>query len=85
MAWSICRTPGSRAKIYPWCMSWVFGAHSLWWDTLLSLDAAESGLALPQLGMPGLADSPLGGLTLSEESIVVESKGEQEKGREGEL
>ena len=39
MAWAVRGAPSSGTRIYPWCVNWLFGAHSLWWDALLSLDA----------------------------------------------
>lgn len=37
-----------------------FEDHSLWWDTLVSLDMGGSGedLVLPRLGIPDFADVP---------------------------
>lgn len=37
IACSGCRTHGSKACIYPWCMYWHFGTHSLQVDTNLAL------------------------------------------------
>ena len=45
-------------------MNWLFGAHSLWGDTLLSLDTGERGLILPQLSIPDFIDSPTEALPL---------------------
>ena len=36
----------------------AFCAHSLWWDALLSLDAAGRGLVLPQFNEPDFVHSP---------------------------
>ena len=35
-----------RTRTYPRCMNWLFGAHSLWRDTLLSLDTERWVLVL---------------------------------------
>lgn len=53
-------------RIDPWCMNWLFGAHSLWPDALLILGAEGRDLVLFQLDMAEFVDSTLGGLTLSE-------------------
>lgn len=37
----------------------VFEAYSLWWGALLSLDAGERDLVLPQLDVSGFVDSAL--------------------------
>ena len=48
-------------------MNRLFGAHSLWWDALLSLDVEGRDLVLPHLkDMPGVVDSPVADLALSE-------------------
>lgn len=51
-AWSVCGTLGSGTRFYPYYMSWLFEAHSLWCDGLLSLDRRRE-LVLPQLNVPG--------------------------------
>lgn len=28
-------------KIYPWCMSLLTGAYSLWWDVMLGVNALQ--------------------------------------------
>ena len=40
-------------------MDQVFGAHSLWWNSLLSLDMEDGGdsLVLTQLGISDFVDS----------------------------
>lgn len=51
---------------YPGCMNWLFKAHSLWWDTLLTCDTevlGEEGLILPQPGMSDFVDSSRGVLS----------------------
>lgn len=45
--------PGS----IPWCKSWLFGAHFLWWNALFSLDAMGRSFVPPQLKVPGFVDS----------------------------
>lgn len=66
VALSVYGVSGSGTGIYPWCVSWCFGVHSLWQDALLSLDEEGRGLVLPQHDIPGFLDS-MGDLTLSEE------------------
>ena len=39
---------GSETRIYLYCLYWLFGTHSLWMDTLLSLDIVGRSLDLPQ-------------------------------------
>ena len=51
-------TLDSGTGIYPWCVSWLFGANSLWWDTLLRLDAMVRVFVLSQLDMSDIVDSP---------------------------
>ena len=41
VAWAVCGVTGSGTSIYPQYMNWLFGAHSLWRDTLLSPDGGE--------------------------------------------
>ena len=48
MAGAVCRATGSGTKIYSCCLNWLFGAHSLWRDILLSLDIVGRALVLPQ-------------------------------------
>ena len=57
VAWSVCRTPDSRTRIYPWCISWLFRAQLLLWDALFSLDAGKRDLVFPQLFVPDFIDS----------------------------
>ena len=44
VAWTILGANGYGTSIYPWRMNWLFGPHTLWRDTLLSLDTREEGL-----------------------------------------
>ena len=46
-------------------MNWVFGVHSLWRDTLFSLDTGGRAFVLPQV-MCQTSLLSMGGLTLSE-------------------
>ena len=39
-----CRVTGSEPSIYPYSLYWLFGTHSLWRDTLLSLGIVGEGL-----------------------------------------
>lgn len=67
---------------HPRYMNWVFGVHSLLWDTLLSLDTMERGLVLPQLCW-----LPKGSPYSSEDWVRVGwgIGGGQDYGSEGEL
>lgn len=49
--------PGTWTTIYHWWMSWLFRAHPIRRYTLLSLDAVGRALVLPQLHVPGFANS----------------------------
>lgn len=64
--WPVCEAPGSGMRTYFWCMSWLFGAQSLWWDGLISLDAGRwrggGSLVLPELDVPGFINFPWEGL-----------------------
>ena len=42
----------------PWSMSKLIGAHSLWWDAMLSLDVGARDLVLAQLNVPVFVDIP---------------------------
>lgn len=44
-------------KEYPYCLNWTFAAHSLWRDTMISLDRAGRALALPQSDELDFVDS----------------------------
>lgn len=48
---------GSGTRTYPRYMNWVFGAHFLWCNTLLSIEAVGRDLILPQVCMPDHVDS----------------------------
>ena len=48
---------GSRTRIYLQCKNWLFGAHVIWRDTLLSLDAEGRDLVLPQVDIANFVDS----------------------------
>ena len=50
-AWAICEALGSRIKIYPWCMNSLIEAHSLWWDSTVSINVGKRDLVLPQLNI----------------------------------
>ena len=58
VAGAVCGATGSGARIYPYCLYWLFGAHSLWRDTLLSLDIEGRTLVLPQSDIQYFVDSP---------------------------
>lgn len=45
------------ARIYSQCLNWLFVAHFLWRDTLLSLDTVGRDLILPQSDVPDFVDS----------------------------
>lgn len=38
-ALSVCEVTDSGSRIYPSCIDWLFRVHSLWRDTVLSLDS----------------------------------------------
>lgn len=83
--WLICWGGGNGTKTYFGCMYRVFGTHSLWWGTLLSLDMVVVGgdLVLPQHGVPDFVNSTreaLPPLRSGWEEVEV-----QEKGKEGNL
>ena len=59
MAGTDCGDPGSETRIYLYCLFWHFGTHSLWRDTLLSLDIVGRILVMPQSNALDFADSPL--------------------------
>lgn len=46
------------ARIYSQCLNWLFVAHFLWRDTLLSLDTVGRALVLPQSNVLDFVDSP---------------------------
>lgn len=70
-------------------MSWLFEAHSIWWDPLLNLDVVGKGLFLPQLNTLGFVDSSMGGLTISRVCMGVlgrwPGKWNSRRGSEGDL
>lgn len=47
IVWSVWGAPGCGTRTCPWCTSLLFGAHSLRWNALLSLDVAGRDLVLP--------------------------------------
>lgn len=53
----ICVAPNSGTRTCPWCISWLFGAYSLWWDGLFSFEAEVGSLVVPQLDMPCFVDA----------------------------
>lgn len=66
-------------------MSWLFGDHSLWMDTLLRLGTAGSGLVVPHFDMADSVDSPreiFSFLRSGYEFGLGECGGKQKKGRE---
>lgn len=40
-----------------WCMGELDGAHSLWWDAMVTLNAGDKDLVLPQLNVLDIVDS----------------------------
>ena len=52
MAEANCGATGSVTRICFCCLLWLFRTHSLWTDTLLSLDIVGRALVLPQSNMP---------------------------------
>ena len=52
-----CGATGSGTRIYPYCLHWLFGTHSVWMDTLFSLDIEGRALVLPQNNVVGFVDS----------------------------
>ena len=58
MAGVDCRATGSETTVYPYCLFWLFGTHSLWRDTLLSLDIVGRALVLPQSDVLDFVCSP---------------------------
>lgn len=36
VASSACEISSSGFRIYPWCMFWLCGTHSLWWEPCLT-------------------------------------------------
>lgn len=58
-------------------MNWLFGSHSLWWITSLSLDTGGRCLVLPQLDIGDFVDS-------SSKVWIVGEMGRGGRAREGE-
>lgn len=90
VAWSVWGASGCGTRIYPWCTSWLFGAHSLGWNALLSLDIAGRDLVLPQLTLPGFSGSPWEAIPFLRSERGVgglgrKKVGKQEEGKEGEV
>lgn len=68
-------------------MNQFFEAHSLWWDSLFSLDAEKRGLDLIELGMPRFCCLPWEASPPLRNGCVVGCRevgvGEGEEGRAG--
>ena len=53
-----CGATGSETRIYSYCLYWLFGTHSLWRDTLLSLDIVGRAVVLSQSNALDFVDFP---------------------------
>ena len=73
-----CGATGSETRIYSYCLYWLFGTHSLWRDTLLSLDIVGRALVLTQSNVLHFVDS-----FLRSGCGEVEGKGGGERVRTG--
>ena len=73
-----CGATGSETRIYSYCLYWLFGTHSLWRDTLLSLDIVGRALVLTQSSVLHFVDS-----SLRSGCGEVEGKGGGERVRTG--
>lgn len=58
VTWAVCGATSNGIKIYPYYKNWLFEAHSLWRDTLLSLDTGGRSLVLPQSDVTDSVDLP---------------------------
>lgn len=45
-------------RVYPYCVNWLFEAHSLWRESLLGLDSGGGGLVPASNKVPEFFDSP---------------------------